>query len=86
MRFRPSRGLGHGQQPQTPDREALQARAEVVGGTHAPEKVYDHRHTHEIDRAENIAAGLPPEGVPAEPAQNSQAEKAHSHEPEFRRL
>jgi len=63
MRFRPSGGLGHGQQ-QRPDREATQARAEVVGG--APqEKVYEHRHTHEIERAENIAAGLPPEGVPA---------------------
>jgi ribonuclease G len=61
MRFRPSRGLGHGQ-PQQPDREAQQARAEVVGGTQAPEKVYEHRHTSEIDRAENIAAGLPPEG------------------------
>ncbi len=62
MRFRPSGGLGHGQQ-QRPDREATQARAEVVGG--APqEKVYEHRHTHEIERAENIAAGLPPEGVP----------------------
>src|SRR5215469_4239160 len=63
MRFRPSGGLGHGQQ-QRPDREATQARAEAVGG--APrEKVYEHRHTHEIERAENIAAGLPPEGVAA---------------------
>ena len=29
------------------------------------EKVYEHRHAHEIERAENIAAGLPPEGVPS---------------------
>src|SRR6516165_687982 len=63
MRFRPSGGLGHGQQ-QRPDREATQARAEAVGGS-PQDKVYEHRHTHEIERAENIAAGLPPEGVPA---------------------
>jgi ribonuclease G len=69
MRFRPSGGLGHGQgqQQNRPDRDATQARAEVVGGTGAQEKVYDHRHTQEIERAENVAAGLPPEGVPAAP-------------------
>src|ERR1700742_5000213 len=62
MRFRPSGGLGH--TSQKPDREATEARAEVVGGTAAPEKVYDRRHAQEIDRAENIAASLPPEGAP----------------------
>jgi len=66
MRFRPSGGLGH--TSQKPDREATEARAEVVGGTAAPEKVYDRRHAQEIERAENIAAGLPPEGAPNEPA------------------
>ena len=64
MRFRPSGGLGHGQQH--PDRDAIQARSEAVGGPPAPEKVYEHRHAHEIERAENIAAGLPPEGLPKE--------------------
>jgi ribonuclease G len=64
MRFRPTGGIGHAQ-PQRPDGEAKQARAEAVGGSPSQEKVYDHRHTHEIERAENIAAGLPPEGVPA---------------------
>jgi ribonuclease G len=59
MRFRPSGGLGHGQQ-QRPDRDATQARAEAVGGPPAQEKVFDQRHTHEIERDENIAAGLPP--------------------------
>src|SRR3954468_1397087 len=59
MRFRPSGGLGHSQPK--PDRDASQARAEVVGGTQAPEKVYDDRHQTEIDRAENKAAGLPPD-------------------------
>jgi ribonuclease G len=63
MRFRPSGGLGHVQQ--RPDREALQARAEATGEHAAQEKVYEGRHAHEIERAENIAAGLPPEGVPA---------------------
>ena len=62
MRFRPSGGLGHVQQ--RPDREALQARAEVLGDAAAQDKVYERRHAQEIDRAENIAAGLPPEGAP----------------------
>jgi ribonuclease G len=61
MRFRPSGGLGHVQQRS--DRDAIQARAEVVGEQAAQEKVYERRHAHEIERAENIAAGLPPEGV-----------------------
>src|SRR5215469_8765612 len=65
MRFRPSGGLGHASQK--PDRDATEARAEVVGGTGTPEKVYERRHAHEIERAENIAAGLPPEGAPPEP-------------------
>ena len=64
MRFRPSGGLGHGQQPS--DRDATQARADAVGGPPPPEKVYEHRHAHEIERAENIAAGLPAEGLPKE--------------------
>ncbi|SPE52842.1 Ribonuclease, Rne/Rng family [Verrucomicrobia bacterium] len=71
MRFRPSGGLGHTQQPnqQRQEREATQARAEAVAGPPMQEKVYDHRHTHEIERAENVAAGLPPEGLPKEPAE-----------------
>jgi len=67
MRFRPSGGLG--QQPPKNDRDASEARAaataEQQGG---PEKVYERRHAGEIERAENIAAGLPPEGVPPTPA------------------
>ena len=62
MRFRPSGGLGHMQQ--RPDRDAIQARAEAVGEQAMQEKVYERRHAHEIERAENIAAGLPPEGAP----------------------
>src|SRR5215467_11784692 len=80
MRFRPSGGLGHGQQ-QRPDRDATQARAEAVGGPPAQEKVFDQRHTHEIERDENIAAGLPPEGVPAETADKSADAKRDYREP-----
>ncbi|HXC99327.1 MAG TPA: Rne/Rng family ribonuclease [Verrucomicrobiae bacterium] len=65
MRFRPQKGLSPN--PNRPDREAVEARAEVVG--EAPpnsDKVFDRaRHAQEIERAENIAAGLPPEGAAA---------------------
>ena len=81
MCFRPNRGLGHGQQ-QHPDREASQARAEAVGGPPAEEKVYDRRHTNEIERAENIAAGLPPEGPPRE-MPGAPATKGDFREPNF---
>jgi len=48
MRFRPSGGLGHVQQQQRPDREALQARAEVIGDQAPQDKVYERRHANEI--------------------------------------
>jgi ribonuclease G len=84
MRFRPSGGLGHGQpNPPRPDRDASQARAEAVSGPPAPEKVYDHRHANEIDRSENVAAGLPPEGVQPPPgaADASPSGKRNFREP-----
>jgi len=49
MRFRPKGGLG---QQQKPDREASQARAEVVSEQGGVERVFEKRHTHEIERAE----------------------------------
>ncbi len=62
MRFRPQKGLTPN--PNRPDREAVEARAEVVGGQQPNDKVFDrNRHAQEIERAENIAAGLPPEGA-----------------------
>ena len=79
MRFRPTGGLGHGQQ--NPDREATQARADAVDGPPAPEKVYEHRHANEIDRAENIAAGLPPEGLPKDAAEAPGSGKDNFREP-----
>jgi ribonuclease G len=62
MRFRPSGGLN-----QKPDRGAQQARAEATGEK-KPESIFERgRHDDEIERAENIAAGLPPtETQPAE--------------------
>jgi ribonuclease G len=62
MRFRPKGGLGPN--PQKPDREAVQARADVLSEQGGNEHVFEKRHTYEIERAENIAAGLPPQGAP----------------------
>lgn len=78
MRFRPSGGLGR-TQPK-PDRDATQARAEAVTGAPAQDKLFEHSHAQEIDRAENIAAGLPPEGV-REPAQGTAETKKKFREP-----
>ncbi len=80
MRFRPAGGLGqNSNQQKKPDRDALQARAEATGETIAPERLFERRHTNEIERAENIAAGLPPEGAP------ESATPPHTHEKrEFR--
>jgi len=83
MRFRPSGGLGHGHghgQPHA-DREAMQARAAALGKSSGPEKLFEHRHAHEIERAENVAAGLPPEGVPVEAPQAAGAGKRNFREP-----
>jgi len=57
-RFRPSGGLS----PKTKqsDRAASEARAEAVGRKPSEEQVFDHsRHEREIQRSENVAAGLP---------------------------
>jgi ribonuclease G len=74
MRFRPSGGLG--QNPQKPDRAATEARAdavgEVVGGQ---DRVFERRHLNEIERAENVAAGLPPEGAPGEKQQHNEPDE-----------
>ena len=72
MRFRPSSGLNPN--PNRPDRDAVEARADLATGGVPQDKVYDRgRHAQEIERAENIAAGLPPEGAPKPPAENTPA-------------
>ncbi len=64
MRFRPKGGLGPLKQKH--DKEASQARADrrhrEQGGN---ERLFEKRHTQEIERAENVAAGLLPEGAEA---------------------
>jgi len=85
MRFRPKGGLGPNQNPQKPDRDATQARAEVVAEQGGNERVFDKRYTNEIERAENIAAGLPPQGATPEPAapHSHDADKKDFREPDL---
>ncbi len=61
MRFKPKGGLNPAHQK--PDREAVEARADVVSEQGGSDRLFEKRHTHEIERAENLAAGLPPEDV-----------------------
>src|SRR5262245_3829611 len=73
MRFRPSGPSKFGKHQ---EREAHQARAEAVGerSPAAPEPIYERsRYQKEIERAENIAAGLPPEGTPPAPTGDTEA-------------
>jgi ribonuclease G len=66
MRFRPSGGFNQNPNQKT-DRSALQARADATAEK-KPDNVFDRaRHEQEIQRSENIAAGLPPE-TPSAPA------------------
>lgn len=77
QRFRPSGGLNPNQN--RPDRAATEARAEVLGEKSGDDLVFDNaRHQKEIDRAENIAAGLPPEGAPEAAAEAEAHEHRHS--------
>ena len=73
MRFRPKGGIGPN--PQKTDREAVQARADVVSEQGGNERVFEKRHAHEIERAENLAAGLPPQGAVEEPMLDAGADK-----------
>jgi ribonuclease G len=80
MRFKPKGGLGNAQQKT--DRDAVEARQDAVSEQGGQERLFEKRHQHEIERAENIAAGLPPEGAPAAaPAEPAPAHK-HEHKPE----
>jgi len=64
MRFRPSGAPPH--HMRRPDRAANEARAQAIGEKASTEGVFDRaRHQREIERAENIAAGLPPDAKPA---------------------
>jgi ribonuclease G len=77
MRFRPSGGFPNNK----PDRGAQEARAEATGAK-APEVSFDRsRHEQEIERAENVAAGLPPEG----PVETPEAEEVPGRKGDFRK-
>jgi ribonuclease G len=76
MRFRPKGGLNLAH-PKT-DREAVEARADVVSEQGGSDRLFEKRHVFEIERAENIAAGLPPEGGAQPPVENG----AEPHPPE----
>ena len=79
MRFKPKGGLNPAHQK--PDREAVEARADVVSEQGGSDRLFEKRHSHEIERAENIAAGLPPEGALEKPvAENGDAAPVQSHE------
>ena len=78
MRFKPKGGLTPAQQK--PDREAVEARADVVTEQGGSDRLFEKRHAHEIERAENIAAGLPPEGA-APAAEANVAPHTHEHPP-----
>ena len=67
MRFRPPGGIS------AP--KAQQARAEALAAEEGPEQVFDSRYTKEIEQAENIAAGLPPDTIPPEKQPDTEAYK-----------
>jgi ribonuclease G len=54
----------------------------VVSEQGGNERLFEKRHTHEIERAENIAAGLPPEGKPEAAAGHAAHPHSHAHTPE----
>ena len=58
VRFRPSSGMA--KVSKKDQREADLARAEAVSDSTMTDRVYAQRHSAEIDRAQNVAAGLPP--------------------------
>jgi ribonuclease G len=80
MRFRPSGGFN-----QKPDRSATEARADATGDK-KPEGVFERsRHDEEIARAENIAAGLPPEGEPRPEAEGAPEQDPREKRGAFRK-
>ena len=79
MRFKPKGGLNPAQQKT--DREAVEARADVVTEQGGSDRLFEKRHQNEIERAENIAAGLPPEGEVKPPAENAAPPHPHDDAP-----
>jgi ribonuclease G len=73
MRFRPNGGLNK-QRATKPDKAAQEARAVAIGSKEQEaEPVFDDsRHGPEIQRSENLAAGLPPESTDTEIKEKSE--------------
>src|SRR5437762_288954 len=82
-RFRPSGGMSAN--VQRTDRAASEARAGALGDKPSEESVFDHaRHEREIQRAENLAAGLPADAPPAANAPaSSEPRKRDFREPDL---
>jgi len=79
LRFRPTGGL----KPH-PDKSGMEARAEALGDKAEIESIFDRsRHEQEIRRAENIAAGLPPDAVVA-PASDGKTPQEPSRSQNYR--
>lgn len=79
MRFRPSGGV-HGNVKRGPDRAAQDARAEAIGAKSGDDNIYErNRFQKEIERAENVASGLPPEGPEPEPASHNKKDFREPH-------
>ncbi|HXT40927.1 MAG TPA: Rne/Rng family ribonuclease [Candidatus Angelobacter sp.] len=81
-RFRPSGGMSS--QVQRPDRAASEARAQALGEKPSEESVFDRaRHEREIQRSENIAAGLPADASAAAPPGPGEVRKRDFREPDL---
>ena len=79
MRFRPTGGLNK-QRNRKGDRAAAKARAVAIGAKEQDdEPVFEARHAREIQRAENLAAGVPPDTTDAELKEQLE-EKQHEGE------
>ncbi len=85
QRFRPPGGLTPKVQPRSTERDATAARAEAMGGKTTDEQVFARdRHQGEIDRAENLAAGLPAEGEHRHDTARESESSAGGRDREFR--
>ena len=81
MRFRPPGGLNPSAPPKNSEKEALIARAEVLGEQPVRDSVFEARHKKEIERAENTAAGLPPDAPQPTPDEDTGPDKDDFREP-----
>ncbi len=93
LRFRPPGGINPNSAPKPSEKDALLARAEVLGEQPVRDSVFEARHKKEIERSENTAAGLPPDapqitaadtGPDADDFREPAADRPEEAEPEER--